>query len=60
MWGMGFRETCPPRAAVVSPPIFATNACAASWHVVEKRKTTYEMNPVKRTAGERSGIDMSG
>src|ERR1700747_1820353 len=45
IWGIGLRETCPPSAAVMSPPHFATSACAASWHVVEKRKTRYQMMP---------------
>ena len=42
MCGTGLRVTWPPRAAVSSPPIFATSACAASWHVVESKKTTYQ------------------
>ncbi len=45
MCGIGFSETWPPSKAVVSPPIFATRACAASWHVVESRNTTYSIKP---------------
>ena len=36
-------------AAVVSPPSLATSACAASWHVVEKRKTMYQIAPRARS-----------
>src|ERR1700688_621945 len=47
--GIGLSVTCPPSAAVVSPPSFATSACAASWHVVEKRKTMYQIAPRARS-----------
>src|SRR5580700_10524712 len=47
--GIGLSVTCPPSAAVVSPPSLATSACAASWHVVEKRNTTYQMTPRARS-----------
>src|SRR5579883_1338536 len=48
MCGRGLSETCPPSAAVVSPPIFAISEWAASWHVVENRKTMYSMKPSTR------------
>src|SRR5271169_4683688 len=49
MCGMGLRVTCPPSAAVMSPPSLATSACAASWQVVENRKTRYQMAPNARS-----------
>src|ERR1039458_10901048 len=49
MCGMGLSVAWPPSAAVRSPPIFATSACAASWHVVENRKTMYQMAPSARS-----------
>src|ERR1700731_1960929 len=49
MWGMGFSVTWPPSKAVRSPPIFAASACDASWHVVENRKTMYQMTPSARS-----------
>src|SRR5881394_1245466 len=57
MCGTGLSVTCPPRKAVSSPPILAASACAASWHVVENRKTTYQMNPRARRSGEMLGIE---
>ena|ERR1700683_3120194 len=51
MWGIGLRLTWPPCEAVGSPPILATKACAASWHVVEKRKTMYQIAPSTRKCG---------
>src|SRR5713226_4280467 len=56
MCGMGFSVTCPPSEAVSSPPILAARACAASWQVVEKRKTTYQMNPRASCSGEMLGM----
>src|SRR2546427_2096180 len=56
MCGMGFNVTCPPSDAVSSPPILAARACAASWQVVEKRKTTYQMNPRASCSGEKLGM----
>src|SRR6267143_4196984 len=58
MCGTGFSETCPPRAAVSSPPSLATSACAASWHVVENRNATYHTNPYARSWGENSGMNL--
>ena len=55
MCGIGLSVTWPPSAAVVSPPSLATSACAASWHVVEKRKTMYQIAP-----RARSGVFMVG
>ena len=49
MCGIGFRVTWPPSKAVRSPPIFAARACEASWHVVENRKTMYQMTPKARS-----------
>jgi len=57
--GIGFKLTCPPIAAVESPPIFAARAWDASWHVVEKRKTMYEMNPNISVSGVRLFISNS-
>ena len=54
MWGIGFKVTWPPSNAVRSPPILAASACDASWHVVEKRKTMYQMTP-----RARSGVFMA-
>src|SRR5271165_3049124 len=54
MCGMGLRETCPPSAAVKSPPSLATSACAASWQVVENRNTRYQIAP-----RARSGVFMA-
>ncbi len=56
MCGIGFSVTCPPRAAVGSPPNLATKACAASWQVVENRNTTYHKKPIASASGLRSGI----
>src|SRR5487761_523106 len=47
--GIGLSVTCPPSAAVKSPPSLATSACAASWHVVEKRNTMYQIAPRARS-----------
>src|SRR5580698_7305037 len=47
--GIGLRVTWPPSAAVVSPPSLATSEWAASWHVVEKRKTMYQIAPRARS-----------
>jgi hypothetical protein len=44
---------------VASPPDFATSACDASWHVVEKRKTMEEMNPIISISGVRAFIGNS-
>src|SRR5260221_11894619 len=49
MWGTGLSVTWPPSNAVRSPPIFAASACDASWHVVENRKTMYQMTPSARS-----------
>src|SRR6266403_1417226 len=57
MWGTGLSVTWPPEAAVVSPPILATRAWAASWQVVEKRNEMYQMKPKASSSGERSGIE---
>src|SRR5215470_5126034 len=57
MCGTGLSVTCPPSEAVWSPPIFAARACAASWHVVEKRKTTYQVKPRAKSSGERLGME---
>src|SRR5712692_6107515 len=56
MCGMGFNVTWPPSEAVSSAPILAARACAASWQVVEKRKTTYQMNPRASCSGEMLGM----
>jgi hypothetical protein len=45
MCGTGLRVTWPPRAAVSSPPSFATSAWEASWQVVENKKATYQIKP---------------
>src|SRR6266849_4826024 len=57
MCGTGLSVTWPPEAAVVSPPILATRAWAASWQVVEKRNAMYQMKPKASSSGERSGIE---
>src|SRR5229473_8312178 len=49
MWGIGLSVTWPPSNAVRSPPILAASACDASWHVVENRKTMYQMTPSARS-----------
>src|SRR6202521_2022019 len=49
MWGIGLSVTWPPSNAVRSPPNFAASACDASWHVVENRKTMYQMTPSARS-----------
>src|SRR5579859_2428006 len=54
--GIGFSVTCPPRSAVSSPPSFATSACEASWHVVENKNATYQINPITKVSELISGI----
>src|ERR1700746_728158 len=55
MCGTGLSVTC--RAAVSSPPTLATSACEASWHVVENKNATYQINPKTRVSAVISGME---
>src|SRR5271156_2822016 len=57
---MGLSEAWPPCQAVGSPPSLATTECAASWHVVEKRKTMYQIAPRTRKSGVISAFRLDG
>ena len=49
----------PASAAVVSPPSFAAQACAASWKQVESRNAGYQ-NTSASTTAELTGLAISG